>query len=139
MIQLLELEPFPDGVFCYNDRGGIGALNAALERGLRVREGSAIVGRGNCHHSAFFRVPLTSIDQDTAGIGERTAKSALSHVEIRSGRMRHRTVLATPTVAVRESTRPAPVRRGVFRVEAKEKACSAEDRQSVCSRESPPL
>jgi LacI family transcriptional regulator len=91
----------------------MGALQAALDRGLRVPEDIAIIGCGNCHHSAFLRVPLTSIDQDSAGIGERTAKLALSLVEGKSGTLRPKTVLLTPTVVVRESTRRDPARREV--------------------------
>jgi LacI family transcriptional regulator len=113
MIRLLELKPFPDGVFCYNDPVAMGALKAALDRGLRVPEDIAIIGCGNCHHSAFLRVPLTSIDQDSAGIGERAAKLALSLVESKSRPVRPKTVLLTPTVVVRESTRRAPARQEV--------------------------
>ena len=113
MIRLLELKPFPDGVFCYNDPVAMGALQAALERGLRVPEDIAVIGCGNIYHSAFLRVPLTSIDQDSAGIGERAAKLALSLVEARSAPVRPKTVLLTPTVVVRESTRRPPVRREV--------------------------
>ena len=111
MIQLLELKPVPDGVFCYNDPVAIGALQAALDRGLRVPEDIAIIGCGNCHHSAFLRVPLTSIDQDSASIGERAAKLALSLVEGKSGPLRPKTVLLKPTVVVRESTRRPPAGR----------------------------
>lgn len=113
MIRLLELKPFPDGVFCYNDPVAMGALQAVLDRGLRVPEDIAIIGCGNCHHSAFLRVPLTSIDQNSAGIGERAAKLALSLVEGKTGPVRPKTVLLTPKVVVRESTRRAPIRREV--------------------------
>ena len=113
MKRLLELKPFPDGVFCYNDPVAMGALQAALDRGLRVPEDIAIIGCGNCHHSAFLRVPLTSIDQDSVGIGERAAKLALSLVEGKRKIVRPRTLLLTPTVVVRESTRRGPVSRKV--------------------------
>ena len=113
MTRLLELKPFPDGVFCYNDPVATGALKAALERGIRVPEDIAIMGCGNAHNSELLRVPLTSIDQDSAGIGERAAKLALSLVEAKSGPMRPKTVLLTPTVMVRESTRRAPRQRQI--------------------------
>ena len=113
MMQLLDLKPLPDGVFCYNDPVAMGALKAVLDRGLRVPEDIAIVGCGNSHHSAFLRVPLTSIDQESAGIGERAAELALSLVEAKSCPVRPKTVLLTPTVVARESTRRTPLRREI--------------------------
>ena len=91
----------------------MGALKAVLDRGLRVPQDIAIMGCGNCHHSAFLRVPLTSIDQESAGIGERAAELAVSLVETKSRPVRPKTVLLTPTVIVRESTRRTPVPREV--------------------------
>lgn len=109
MKELLELKPIPDAVFCYNDPVAMGAIQAILERGLRVPEDIAVVGCGNVHDSAFLRVPLTSIDQDSAGIGERAAKLALSVVEGKSAPVRPKTMLLTPTLIARDSTRRTPV------------------------------
>ena len=78
MQELLRLDPRPDGVFCYNDPTALGAINATLEAGLRVPEDIAVIGCGNVHYDASLRVPLSSIDQQSAAIGERTAKLALS-------------------------------------------------------------
>lgn len=104
MKQLLELDPRPDGVFCYNDPAAMGALKAILESGLRVPEDVALIGCGNVHYDALLRVPLSSIDQDSAGIGERAAKLALSVVEAKGPPARPRTVLLTPRLVAREST-----------------------------------
>ena len=110
MKQLLELEPPPDGVFCYNDPAAMGALKAILERGLRVPEDVALIGCGNVHYDALLRVPLSSIDQDSSGIGERAAKLALSVVEAKGAPVRPRTVLLTPRLIARESSRRMPTR-----------------------------
>jgi LacI family transcriptional regulator len=107
MRQLLELEPPPDGVFCYNDPAAMGALKAILETGLRVPEDIALIGCGNVHYDALLRVPLSSIDQDSAGIGERAATLALSFVESKGVPARPQTVLLAPKVIARESTRRA--------------------------------
>jgi LacI family transcriptional regulator len=108
MKRLLKLKPRPDGVFCYNDTMAIGAMRAVLEHGLRVPEDIAIVGCGNVMHSAYVRVPLTSVDQDSAGIGEEAARLALSMVETKKAASKPRVVLLSPTLVVRESTRRAP-------------------------------
>ncbi len=107
MKQLLKLKPSPDGVFCYNDPMAIGALQAVLEQGLRVPEDVALVGCGNILHSAFVRVPLTSVDQNSARIGEEAAKLAIELVKAKRASARPKTVLLRPTLVIRESTRRA--------------------------------
>jgi LacI family transcriptional regulator len=109
MKRLLKLKQRPDGVFCYNDPIAIGALKAILDQGLRVPEDIAIVGCGNVLHSAFVRVPLTSVDQDSAGIGQEAARLALSIVEAKKAPARTKTVLLSPKLVIRESTRRATV------------------------------
>ena len=106
MRQLLRLDPRPDGVFCYNDPVAMGALKAILEAGLRVPEDVAVIGCGNLRYAELLRVPLSSIDQNSASIGERAAKLALSLIESK-GTARPRTILLPPKLAVRDSTRRA--------------------------------
>ncbi|HUP02984.1 MAG TPA: LacI family DNA-binding transcriptional regulator [Bryobacteraceae bacterium] len=105
MQQLLELKPLPDGVFCYNDPIAFGALRATLERGLRVPEDIAVVGCGNVLNAAFLRVPLTSIDQDSVGIGERAAELALGIIEAKKPSAKPKSILLHPTLVARDSTR----------------------------------
>ena len=38
MKQLLSLKQRPDGVFCFNDPLAMGAINEAINRGLRIPE-----------------------------------------------------------------------------------------------------
>ncbi len=103
MRQLLALEPRPDGVFCYNDPTAMGALKAILEAGLRVPEDLAVIGCGNVLYAELLRVPLSSVDQDSASIGEHAAKLALSLVESKS-QPRPKTVLLEPRLVVRQSS-----------------------------------
>ena len=103
MRQLLALEPWPDGVFCYNDPIAMGALKAILEAGLRVPEDVAVVGCGNVLYAELLRVPLSSVDQDSASIGKQAAKLALSLVESKT-RPRPRSVLLKPALVVRQSS-----------------------------------
>lgn len=70
---LLKRRPIPDGVFAYNDPLAIGAMDAILDAGLRIPEDIAVIGSGNLHYDHSLRVPLSSIDQNSQAIGERTA------------------------------------------------------------------
>jgi LacI family transcriptional regulator len=103
MRQLLKLHPRPDGVFCYNDPTAIGAMNAILDAGLRIPEDIAVIGCGNIHYGPSLRVPLSSMDQQSATIGERAAKLALSLIESK-GSDRPRSIILEPKLVARAST-----------------------------------
>ena len=103
MRQLLALNPRPDGVFCYNDPMAIGAIHAILDAGLRVPGDIAVIGSGNLHYDTELRIPLSSIDQQTDMIGERTGRLTLSLLESKV-RPRKRTIIIQPQLVVRAST-----------------------------------
>jgi len=44
-------------------------MNAILEAGLRIPEDIAVIGCGNVPYDAWLKVPLSSIDQQSATIG----------------------------------------------------------------------
>jgi LacI family transcriptional regulator len=108
MLRLLSLEPRPDGVFCFNDPTAMGVLQAILDSGLRVPEDIAVIGCGNVRHAELLRVPLSSVDQDSAGIGRQAAALALSLVQAKGERPRPKTILLPPRIVARESTRHQP-------------------------------
>ncbi|HSS95751.1 MAG TPA: LacI family DNA-binding transcriptional regulator [Terriglobales bacterium] len=78
MRQLLNLRPRPDGVFCFNDPLAMGAMNYALDQGLRIPEDLAVIGCGNLHYDDSLRIPLSSVDQHSHQIGEEAARIALA-------------------------------------------------------------
>uniref|UniRef100_E6PWZ9 Transcriptional regulator, LacI family n=1 Tax=mine drainage metagenome TaxID=410659 RepID=E6PWZ9_9ZZZZ len=103
MRKLLASEPRPDAVFACNDPVAIGAMHAILEAGLRIPDDIAVVGCGNLHYDPLLRVPLTSIDQHSAAIGERTANILLQLIESRTP-PQPATVILSPSLIVRAST-----------------------------------
>ncbi len=102
--KLLDRASPPDGIFCYNDPTAMGVMHAIIERGLRIPQDIAIVGCGNVLYSAFLRVPLSTIDQDSAAIGMEAGKMALSLVERKKPIPPEMRVL-TPKLVVRDSSR----------------------------------
>lgn len=103
MRELLKLKPRPDAVFCFNDPLAMGAMNHALDEGLRIPEDIAIIGCGNLHYDDSLRVPLSSIDQHSQRIGEEAARLTL---RILSSKIppRPETVVLQPELIVRGST-----------------------------------
>jgi LacI family transcriptional regulator len=61
MLELLDLDPRPDAVFCANDLMAIGAVDAIRERGLRVPSDVAVAGFDDIDAASMVRPPLTSV------------------------------------------------------------------------------
>jgi LacI family transcriptional regulator len=103
MRQLLSLDPRPDGLFCFNDPLAMGAMNYALDHGVRIPEDLAVVGCGNLHYDDSLRVPLSSIDQHSRKIGEDAARIALRILNLKVP-PKPQTLVLQPELVVREST-----------------------------------
>ncbi len=102
--ELLRLAPRPDAIFCYNDPVAVGAMQAILDAGLRIPADIALLGCGNIHFDDYLRVPLSSMDQQSAAIGVCAARLAIDLVN--SGRaVRPKVILLEPKLIPRDSTR----------------------------------
>lgn len=69
-----------DGIFCQTDWLAIGALNALLNRGIRVPEEMQLIGFDDIRASEIAKIPLTTIHQNSPEIGIRTARLMLSMI-----------------------------------------------------------
>lgn len=103
MRQIFSLKPRPDGVFCFNDPLAMGAMNYALEQGLRIPEEMAIVGCGNLHYDDVLSVPLSSINQHSRRIGQEAARITLGILNSKIP-PKPETVVLQPELIVRQST-----------------------------------
>ena len=102
--RLLALPTRPDAIFGYNDPTAAGAMKAILENGLRIPEEIKVIGVGNVHYSDLLRVPLSTIDQSSASIGEQAADMLIKSIGAKRRRP-GKTVLIDPILVERESTR----------------------------------
>lgn len=103
MQKLLTLKQRPDGVFCYNDPVAAGAIKAILEAGLDVPGDIAVIGAGDVHYSDLLRVPLSTINQDSIGLGEKAAEMLLECMGAKEP-LPPKRVLVPARLVVREST-----------------------------------
>jgi LacI family transcriptional regulator len=99
---LLKRGSRPSGVFCHNDVVAIGAMKAAQDAGLSIPGDIAFVGFDNVNYSKYLPIPLTSVDQSTAALGEAAAQLALALVDKEVDQPRN--ILLAPTLVVRQST-----------------------------------
>lgn len=102
MRELLQLQPRPDAVFCYNDLIAIGAMHATLEAGLSIPGDIAFVGCGNVRYSDYLRVPLSSIDQSTSLLGEHAGNLALQLIQ--QGAAEPKNIQVAPNLVIRSSS-----------------------------------
>ena len=77
MSQLLESQPRPDAIFCFNDMIANGVIQCALQAKIDIPLDLAVIGCGNYHYDSMLRVPLTSIDQRTEQLGARAGQNDL--------------------------------------------------------------
>jgi LacI family transcriptional regulator len=89
----------------------MGAMNYALDQGIRIPEDIAVIGCGNLHYDDSLRVPLSSIDQHSRQIGEEAARIALGILNSKIP-PKAETVVLQPQLIQRRSTE----RRGAKRV-----------------------
>src|SRR5580765_9066577 len=103
MRQLLSLDPRPDGLFCFNDPMAMGAMNYALNHGVRIPEDIAVIGCGDLHYDDALSVPLSSINQHSRRIGQEAARIALGILNSKiAPKLEH--VVLQPELVVRKST-----------------------------------
>jgi len=81
MKKLLEVNPLPTAVFCFNDLMAIGALKTANDHGLKIPEDISIVGFDNIPYSAYTSPALTTFNQPKYQIGQESTNLLLESME----------------------------------------------------------
>ena len=93
----------PSAVFCANDLVALGLLQEMTRRGLNVPNDLAIIGYDDIDFAAAAAVPLTSIRQPRAQLGQAAADLLIEEVTSAQTHQ-HRQVVFEPELVVREST-----------------------------------
>lgn len=70
MESLLNQEPHPTAVFCYNDLTAIGALKSIVQAGLRVPDDISLVGYDGLVEGTYVNPPLTTVEQPRLQMGK---------------------------------------------------------------------
>jgi LacI family transcriptional regulator len=93
----------PDGIFCANDLLALGVMQSlTMTHTYRIPEDIALIGYDDIDFAVSAVVPLSSIRQPTEALG-RTAIELLAE-EVEAQHARHRAVVFTPELVVRQST-----------------------------------
>jgi LacI family transcriptional regulator len=131
-------DQLPDGIFCANDLLALGVMQSlAMTHTLRIPEDVALIGYDDIDFAVSAVVPLSSIRQPTEAIG-RTAIELLAE-ELDAVHPRHRAVVFTPELVVRQSTAGAAAVDGQERGAAGRSAARKEaGRREAAPREAAP-
>ena len=103
-IDLLQSEPGVTAIFAANDIMAIGALGAARALGLSVPEDLSIVGYDNTALAHTRFVNLTTIDDDSYGVGREAGRLLKARMAGEEPVDVQRTL--TPSIVIRNTTAP---------------------------------
>lgn len=99
---LLDLPVPPTALYCTSDLIGVGAVKAALRRGLRVPEDVAIIGFDDDQNSCIVEPELTTIHIQKAAMGRIAAEQLIAQIEYD---LPQKEIIQTPVrLLVRRST-----------------------------------
>ena len=107
--RLLELATPPTAIFAANDDMAAGVIRAATLRGIDVPRQLSVAGFDDVSLASQLCPTLTTICQPLAAMAERAALVLVDHAH--KDFLPQGTEIIRATIAVRESTGPAPVRR----------------------------
>ena len=100
----------PTAIICVNDVTAVGALRELRERGLRVPQDISVTGYDNVKLAEFCQPALTTVHIPRNRIGHIICSRLLpGDMEEESSNLE---IVIDPELVVRESTGPAPSRRG---------------------------
>lgn len=103
--QLLDLEDPPTAVVAFNDLLAIGAIGAAIARGIEVPRQFSIVGFDDIHAARYTSPPLTTLRNPTEPIGRSLIQQLLRAID---GQGTFEPIHLKPELVIRESTGPVP-------------------------------
>jgi LacI family transcriptional regulator len=94
----------PTAVFCANDLLALGVLQTLFAAGVRVPEEIAIVGYDDIEFAAAAAIPLSSIRQPAARIGQTAAELLIEETGPQASQHTHKDVVFQPELVVRASS-----------------------------------
>lgn len=104
MKQLLDNNPFMDGVFCANDQMGVGALKTLKEYGLAAPNDIKVIGYDNIFVSSIMEPSLSTIHIRKQRAGSEAARIAIDRIENNTSELPIQKILLQGRLVVRKST-----------------------------------
>ncbi len=103
---LLSLPQRPTAIFATNDLLALGAMDAVLDRGLRVPDDISIVGFDDIDLASQVRPSLTSVALPRRELAVKAVELLIRQIEHADQKMLPQNLVLTPRIVARQSTAP---------------------------------
>jgi LacI family transcriptional regulator len=103
-MQILKMNPLPDGAFITNDFSAAVCMQTLKEHGIRIPEDIAVVGFNNDAIGKIIEPQLTTIDYPGIDIGEIAARNLINHLKGLSDIKQTNTIVVRSNLIVRKSS-----------------------------------
>ncbi len=103
---LLALPTRPTAIFATNDLLAIGAMDAIIDRGLRVPADLSVIGFDDIHLASQVRPSLTSVALPRKELALRAVDLLMQYIENKDPAPAPQQLVLTPHLVVRQSTAP---------------------------------
>ncbi|NKY32538.1 LacI family transcriptional regulator [Nocardia speluncae] len=108
MLELLGTDPRPTAVFCGNDVVAIGALNAAMSKGVGIPDELSLIGFDNIPMAEWEAFRLTTVGHDLDAMAAAAARLLVERLENTISEDRPQRVVLTPQLVERATVAPPP-------------------------------
>jgi LacI family transcriptional regulator len=103
-LDLVAMDPMPDGVFITNDFVAAQCMKTLKEHGIRIPDDIAVVGFNNDAISRIMEPTLTTIDYPGAELGKIAARNLIDHLQGNKDLGQTTTIIVRSELLVRESS-----------------------------------
>jgi LacI family transcriptional regulator len=103
-MQILKMDPVPDGVFITNDFVAAVCIRTLKEQGIRIPEDIAVVGFNNDAIGKLIEPALTTINYPGIDMGEIAARNLINHLKGISDLSHTNTIIIRSELIIRKSS-----------------------------------
>src|SRR5438270_13835438 len=103
-MQILQMQPLPDGAFITNDFSAAVCMQTLIEHGIRVPQDIAIVGFNNDVISKMVDPKLTTINYPGIEMGEIAARNLINHLSGTANIKLTKTIVVRSELLIRASS-----------------------------------
>ncbi|MFL5739655.1 MAG: LacI family DNA-binding transcriptional regulator [Flavisolibacter sp.] len=103
-MQILQMNPVPDGIFITNDFVAAVCMRTLKENGIRIPEDIAVVGFNNDAVGKLVEPALTTIDYPGKDMGEIAARNLIDHIKGVSSFQQTNSIIVRSELVIRKSS-----------------------------------